>query len=362
MTFDLKAHLKSMIEMHAPSGHEGPLRAYLREVWGPWADEFQVDGLGSLTAIKRGDGPDPRPRIMLSAHMDEIALIVSELRDGYARLGRIGGMDNRTLQAKSVIVHGRRALVGTVAAVPPHISNQSGEGRTEYPALDAQWIDFGLPAEEVAQVVRVGDLVTMDGPLLELKGGKLAGKAMDDRASVAAVSYCLHLLQRRLHAWDVYAVASTQEEVGLQGATTAAHQVDPQLAIAIDVTFAKQPGFTPDSAPDLGKVVPIGIGPNFHPGWYRFIQDVAKEVDISLMDDPISGRSGTDAWAIQTARRGVPTSLLSIPLRNMHSTVETLSLRDVTRTGRLMAEVIMALDADTLGQIAWDAAPNKDEE
>ncbi|MFP4322120.1 MAG: M28 family peptidase [Anaerolineales bacterium] len=360
MSFDVKAHLKTMTEMHAPSGHEGPMRAYLREVWAPWADEFQVDGLGSLLATKRGDGAEPRPRIMLSAHMDEIALMVGEVRDGYARLSRIGGVDNRTLQAKSVRVHGQRELIGTVAAVPPHISNQTGDGRSNYLPLDEQWVDFGLPAEEVAQLVRVGDLVTLDAPMLELKGDKLAGKAMDDRASVAALSHCLHLLQRRLHAWDVVAVASTQEEVGLQGATTAAHLAEPDLAIAIDVTFAKQPGYTPDTAPDLGKVVPLGVGPNFHPGWTGFIEKIAKEIDIKTADDPISGRSGTDAWAIQTARQGVPTALISIPLRNMHSTVETLSLRDITRTGRLMAEVIMALDDDTLNRIAWDAASQEE--
>jgi endoglucanase len=233
---DLKEHLKTLIEMHGPSGHEAPVRAYVREVWADWVDEFEVDGLGSLIGIKRGMGDDDtRRRIMLSAHMDEIALMVSEIRDGYARMTRISGVDGRTLQAKSLLVHAKRTLVGTIAAIPPHISQYTGGGRTKYPPIEELWIDFGLPADEVAALVSIGDLVTMDAAMIELKGGLLAGKSMDDRASVAAVSYCLELLQKRIHTWDVYAVASTQEEKGLQGATTSAHAVGPDLAIAIDV-------------------------------------------------------------------------------------------------------------------------------
>lgn len=352
MGFDLKAHLKTLSELHAPSGYEKPARDYLREVWAGLVDGFEVDGLGSLMGIKRGEGTEPRRRIMLSAHMDEIAMMVVEIRDGYLRVNRMAGVDGRTLQAKSVIVQGKRQLVGVFAAIPPHISRQSA-AVNHYPPLDEQWIDLGLPADEVARLVRVGDLVTMDAPLLELKGGLLAGKAMDDRASVAAVTWCLELLRKRRHEWDVYAVASTQEEKGLLGATTAAHAINPDLAIAIDVSFAKQPGLNDDLYPDLGKGASISLGPNFHPGFYREIHHIARECDIPMHLDPIAGASGTDAWAIQVAQQGVPTALLGIPIRNMHSAVETLNLRDVKRVGRLMAEVITTLDDAFLDKIAW---------
>jgi len=357
MALDLKEHLKTLSELHAPSGYEGAARDYLRGVWADLVDEFEVDGLGSLIGIKRGNGAEPRRRMMLSAHMDEIAMMVTEVRDGYLRLMSMAGVDGRTLQAKSVIVHGARPLVGTVAAVPPHIARSSNG---KYPALDEQWVDLGLPAAEVAAVVRVGDLVTMDAPMLELKGGLLAGKAFDDRASVAAVTHCLELLQKRIHTWDVYAVASVQEEKGLLGATTAAHHINPDLAIAIDVTFAKQPGLNDDQYPDLGKGGVIGLGQNFHPGFRKAIEKIAKECDLPLPLEPIVGASGTDAWAIQVARQGIPTTLLSIPLRNMHSAVETLNLRDVKRVGRVMAEVITALDDEFLNKIAWDTSENGD--
>lgn len=360
---DLKEHLTTLSQLHAPSGHEGAVRAYLKDAWAEYVDEMEVDGLGSLIGIKRGMGSQPRKRIMLSAHMDEIGMIVSEVRDGFLRVDELGGIDGRTLQGKSVIVHGQRQLIGTVAAVPPHISKDTGDGRKKYPGLRDQWIDLGLPAEEVAELVRVGDIVTMDADLVTLKGDVVAGKAMDDRASVAAVTLCLEILQKRIHEWDVYAVASTQEEVGLYGAKTAAHHVAPDLAIAIDVGFGAQPGISDDSAAKLGSGIQLGLGPNFHPGWRRFTQWLGKDLEIPLLTDVLSGASGTDAWAIQVARSGVPTILFSIPIRNMHSTVETVSLKDIRRTGRLMAELITALSDDTLDALDWrDNNNGSDEE
>jgi endoglucanase len=352
MPFDLKDHLKNLTERHGVSGYEAPIRAYLRETWSGWVDEFQVDGLGSLIAIKCGTASQPRRRIMLAAHMDEIGLMVGEIRQGYLRLQPLNGFDGRILQAKPVIVHGKRPLLGTVAAVPPHISKHTGDGQSKYPAISEQWVDLGLPPEEVEQLVSVGNIVTIDAPMLELKNGLLAGKAMDDRASIAAASYCLELLQRRKHEWDVYVVATVQEEMDLYGAATSAFAIKPDLAIAIDVGYAKQPGVNDSSAFVIGKGPTLGLGPNFHPGFRKLIQNVAKEYNVSIHTEVLPGNSGTDAWAIQVTYQGIPSALLSIPTRNMHTSVETVSLRDIKHTGRLLAEVITLLDGETLDKIA----------
>lgn len=363
----LKEHLKALVEINAPSGMETPVADYLREAWADLVDEFETDGIGSLIGIKRGTGAEPRKRIMLSAHMDEIANIVVEVRDGYLRLEDIWGTDYRINLAKPVLVHtSTRVLKGVVAAVPPHISNQTGE-RNNYTPRNQQWIDLGLPAEDVEVLVNVGDFVTIDAPMLELMGGKVAGKAMDDRASVAAVTACLHYLQNRLHTWDVYATASAQEETGLKGAKTAAFHIAPDLAIAIDVNIAEQSGVSGDEYPKLGDGPCLGLGPNFHPGLYKGLQDAAKRIEMSVPIDAMPGGSGTDAWAIQISRAGVPTALLSLALRNMHSPIETLSLKDVDRTGRLMAEFISGLAEDYLDTIQWkidddDSANGEDDE
>ena len=195
------------------------------------------------------------------------------------------------------------------------------------------------------QLVRVGDLVTVDAPMIDLKGRVVAAKAMDDRACIAVITTCLQMLRRMGHSWDVYAAATVQEEVGLRGATTAANHIQPDCAIALDVGFAEQPGVNV-GAGKLGEGPQLGIGANFHPKMVKRLQEVAAYYDIRWQADIEPGRSGTDAWAIQVARAGVPTALLGIPLRNMHSPVETLDLKDIERCGRLLAHFICELDED----------------
>jgi endoglucanase len=170
---------------------------------------------------------------------------------------------------------------------------------------------------------------------------------------VAAVTYCLDQLARRTHEWDVVAVATVQEEVGLHGAMTAAHRVAPDLAIAIDTTFGAQRGTGDDESFELGDGPTIGVGPNFHPRLVKALRAVADELELDVQIEGVHGDSGTDAWAIQVSREGVPTVLLSIPIRNMHTPLEVVDLRDVTLTGRLMAEFIARLDAAFLDSIAW---------
>ncbi len=350
---DLKQHLKTLVEAHAPSGHEAPIRDIIREAWRGLTDSMEQDKLGSLIGIKRGTQPlDPPRRIMLAAHMDEIGMMVRDVVDGFIYVHRISGVDNRIMPAQSVLVHGVRSLPGVVATVPPHLLPASARGK--YPTFNELVIDVGLPADEVAKLVKIGDLITPDAPLLELQGKRVAGKAMDDRACVAAVTACLDNLQGMHHRWDVYATATVQEETGLYGAATAAYHIKPDIAIALDVTFAPQPGVDGDSASEMGGGPGIGIGPNFHPALVDKIKETARQYEIKLQDDLIPGASGTDAWSIQVAREGIPTVLLEIPLRNMHSPVETIDLRDIERAGRLMAHFIAGLDAEFLSAIVWD--------
>jgi len=354
MPLDLTEHLKQLSETPAPSAHEGPVRAVIQAAWTPLVDAFEQDGLGSLIAIKRGTGPDPRPTIMLCAHMDEIGLIVAEVRDGFLRTEKLGGADYRALLAQPVLVHGRRVLPGVFGAAPPHMSRD----RKKYPPASELWIDVGLPADEVAALVRIGDLVTFDAPFVKLRGERAMGKSLDNRASVAAVTVCLDELTRRTHAWDVVAVAAVQEEVNLAGATGAAYQVQPDLAIAIDTTFGEQPGVNDDVSFALGEGPTLGRGPNFHPGLFKALRQVAKDHEIKLQVEVLPGHSGTDAWAIQVSHAGIPTALLSIPIRNMHTPSEVVDLRDITRTGRLLAAFIETLGPETLAQIAWKLLPD----
>lgn len=352
---DLKEHLKSLVEAHAPTGHEGPIRVILREAWRDLVDEMEQDKLGSLIGVKRATNPAPDApprRIMLAAHMDEIGMMVRDIVDGFIYVHRISGVDNRVMLSQPVVVHGRRPLPGLVASTPPHLLTD--EARRKYPSFDELIVDVGLPAEEVAALVRIGDLITPDAPLVELQGKRVAAKAMDDRACVAAVTVCLETLQSMRHSWDVYAAATVQEEIGLNGAYTAAYHIKPDIAIALDVGFAEQPGVDADDSIELGGGPALGLGPNFHEKLRAQIKDTARYHEIKIQDDVVPGASGTDAWAIQVSNEGIPTALISLPLRSMHSPVETVDLRDIERTGRLLAHFIAGLNADFLSAIAWN--------
>jgi endoglucanase len=169
---------------------------------------------------------------------------------------------------------------------------------------------------------------------------------MDDRAAVAAIVLCLEELARRRHAWDVYAVATAQEETGCIGAGVGAFGIEPTAAVAIDVTFGQQPGVTGPETFKMDGGPSIAIGPNIHPRMFDRLVAAAKAVELPYQVEPAPEHSGTDAWSIQVARSGIPTGLLGIPVRSMHTPVETVSLRDIERTARLLAEFITRLDQD----------------
>ncbi len=346
--------LRRLSEVEGISGFEEPVRDLIRQTWEPFVDEMQDGKLGSLIALKRGVGDDPRPRLMLAAHIDEVGLMVSGIEDGFLRIMRVGGTDRRILLGLEVVVHGKRELPGIIATRPPHVLPR--DERKKSVDWDKIFVDVGLPPEEVEELVEVGDLISIQREMSELKNRRVTGKAMDDRACVAAVTLALEQLSRVGHAWDVIAVATAQEETGLKGATTAAYGVAPDLAVALDVTFGRHPGVPKEGSFDLGDGPTIGIGPNFHPQLVTRLKEVAQAREIPYQMDPIPGRSGTDAWAIQVTREGVPTALVSVPLRYMHQPVEALDARDVERAGRLLAAFIAELEEDFLEKLRWDSA------
>jgi endoglucanase len=191
--------------------------------------------------------------------------------------------------------------------------------------------------------VHVGDVITMRGRFLPLAGGFVAGKSMDDRAAIAAIVLCLEELARRRHSWNVFAVATVQEEASMAGAVTGAYHIDPTIAVAVDVTFGMQPGLSPSETVKMDGGPSIAIGPNFHPILGERLTAAAAALEIPHQTEVVAGSGGTDAWAIQVSRSGVPCGLLGIPVRSMHTPVETVCLRDIERTAKLLAEFIVRL-------------------
>lgn len=349
---DTANFLKELISAAGLSGYESAVRPLVEKVWRPLTDELSVSKLGSLHGFQRGTGLEPRHSILVAAHMDAIGLMVSAIVDGFLRLTSIGGIDVRILPGQMVTVHGRHDLPGMVVATPARLlpSNiQTGVVPLEY-----FLVDVGILPEEVTDLVRVGDLVSFAQAPIELAGETIVGHTLDDRAAIAALTHCLDLLRTRAHVWDVWAVATVQEEVSLGGAYTSAFQLHPSLAIALDVTFASSPGSPSHKTVPLGKGLSLEWGPNMHPFLYNTIKELAERLDIPFNFEPAPSHTGTDTFAMQVTAEGIPNMVIGIPLRYMHSPVEMVVLKDITRAGRLLAEFIAQLDENFMQKLTWD--------
>lgn len=344
--------LKRLITVSGLSGYEGPVRDIVEEAWKPLTDELSLSRLGSLHALNRGSAREPRRRILLAAHMDAIGLMVTGVIGDFLRITEIGGLDARVLPGQPVTVHGREDLPGLIVQPPAHLLPE--DARNGPVDLKYLLVDTGLRARELQRRVRTGDLVSFAQQPMEMQGGTLAGHSLDNRASIAALTHCLEQLQGRRHAWDVWSVATSQEEETLGGARTSAFELRPDLAVAIDVTHGKGPGSPDHKTYPLGKGPALGWGPNVHPGVYKAFKELAERLEIPYNVEVMPRHSGTDAIAMQVTAEGIPSMVLSIPLRYMHTPVEVVAIKDITRTGYLLAEFIAQLEIDFMDKLTWE--------
>ncbi len=355
---DLVPLLKQLVSLPGLSGHEGPVRDAIAEAWRPLVDELSTSKLGSLHGLRRGTGstlPGQQRRILLSAHMDAIGLIATRVAGGLIHFTEIGGIDARILPGQPVTIYGRQELPGVIVQPADRLLPPS---QSEKPvAMEHLLVDTGLGPEEVAHLVRPGDLIAFAQPPLELAGETLAGHTLDNRASVAAVTLCLDELRHSTAAWDVWAVASVQEETVWGGARTSPFEIRPDIAISIDVTWASGAGSSDYRSFPLGEGPTLGWGPTVHPALFKAIKELADQLKIPVKMEPMPVHLGTDARWMQVVAEGIPTLEIGIPLRYMHTPVEVVSLKDIRRAGHLMAEFIARLEPDFLDKIHWDEMP-----
>lgn len=320
--------LHALTEVHAASGREENLYRVLEKGLQGAADRFARDGAGNLLALR--DGSQELPLLLLAAHADQVTLYTRvALPGGYLRL-RAPGVDVRCLPGLTVEVDGRPGVIGML---PPHLRKGTEPSTVREEDL---YIDLGASAEEELPVP--GTPVHFRVAPRSLGHGRFSAPGLDNRASVAAL--CVLLEELRGEALGVrLAVAFTAgEEVGRGGAAYLGAACEPDLAIAVDVTYARQPELSEqDQYMDLGGGPAIGVGPNVAPFVLSLLVQAAQAAGVHAQREPLPGDSGTDGWALQVGRQGVPTGVLSIPLTSMHSPAEVVSVDDVRMTSRLLA-------------------------
>lgn len=339
-------------QTHGASGYEDNVRALVVREMKKCVDEIQITPLGSVIGILRAQktraarrAAEP-PRLLIEAHMDEIGLVVSSIEDGFLRFDEIGMFDPRVLPSQNVLVHGRQVLPGVIGARPPHVLS-ADERKKSIPLRDL-FIDVGMSEARVRELVSVGDFITLERQVIPLQNNFVAGKAFDDRCALVALFETLRQLKNVPRAWDVYAVANVNEEDSAVyvGALTSTFQIRPHLALALDVTHAQQVGLKDDAAPqtDLGPC--IARGANVHPVVFTKLQQAATRANVPHQITVYGDDTQTNAWMMQVAGEGVPTGLVEIPLRYMHTSVETIHLDDVAHTANLLTAFVSNLTAD----------------
>ncbi|MHA1593726.1 MAG: M42 family metallopeptidase [Candidatus Baldrarchaeia archaeon] len=335
--------LKELSEAYGPPGYEDEVREIMiRELEGV-ADEVRVDKLGNVIAVHEGSGP----KVMLSAHMDEVALLITHIDDkGFLRFFNLGGIDPRTLYGQRVMIKTDKGVVyGYIGAKPPHLLKP--EERKTVPDVDQLFIDVGVSSrEEVKNLgVKIGSLAVFATNLVDLGNNRVLGKAFDDRAGCTVLIEVMRLLKDS--PYTVYGVATVQEEVGLRGARTAAWQIEPDVALALEGTTASDTPGTPDhlASTKVGGGPAITIADNTliaHPKVVKLLVEVAERLGIPYQfKQTISG--GTDAGAIHVSKSGVPSGVVSVPTRYIHSAASLLDLRDLENAIELVKGFVDAL-------------------
>ncbi|MBM7624493.1 M42 family metallopeptidase [Sporohalobacter salinus] len=341
-----KEFLEELSNYTGISGGEKKISKVIKDILSNFTDEIKTDTLGNLITLKKGEGSSAdKPKIMLAAHMDEIGLMVKDIDDdGFIKFTTVGGIDQRTLIGQEVSVYGKEVVSGIIGAKPPHVQNKKERNRAI--KVKDMHIDVGRGEKEVKDLISVGDLVVTEREFSELDGNRVTGKALDDRAGVTVMLECLKELQRLYHEADLYSVATVQEEVGVRGATTSTYNIVPDIGIVIDVGHGKMPGTSDEDTAELGDGSVIVLGPQVHPKLHEKLKETAEEYDIPYQINAETTPRGTDAFAVQVARSGIPTALISIPLRYMHTSVETLDLTDIKQAGRLLANFVSQIDSE----------------
>ncbi|MDY6826991.1 MAG: M20/M25/M40 family metallo-hydrolase [Bacillota bacterium] len=338
--------LLELSEMAAVSGGEEAAVAAAARYLKTYVSDIKRDCFGNLLAFKPGENATGRPAltIALVAHADEIGAMVTKIEPGgFLRFTPIGGLDPRTLPGQPVTVHGKKKFPGVIGAAPPHLLTKKERGETT--PMEKLFIDIGMDQEQAADKVKVGDIISLEQHPVALKNGKMmTGKSLDNRAGIAVLIACAAGLSRLYHSVDVVFIASLQEEVGLRGAITAAYGLNPDLAVAIDVTHGDAPELEEGRFFKLGKGPVVAKGPNLHPALVDRLEKTAGKYFLPVQREPIPDHSGTDAWAFQVAREGIPTALLSIPLRYMHTAVEMINLDDLFNCVKVLGYFIGGLN------------------
>lgn len=332
---DIKNTVVMLSEVAGASGNESLAAELALDMLKKYCPDAEIKN-GNVIG-KFGKFNESLPSLVLDAHIDQIGMIVTYVTDeGFVKIGNLGGIDRRLLPAQQVVIHGKRDIKGVICSVPPHLSS----GKKEVISFSDAAVDTGMTKSELEEIISYGDTITFDVKCRSLIGSRITGGALDDRCGVASILYALELLKDQKIAYNVTVIFSAQEELGERGAAIGAFEINPDIAIAVDVSFAFAKGENEQKCGYLGKGPMIGISPSLSREISHKLIDTAKNSKIPYQLEVMNGLTSTNADRYSVNREGAESCTVSIPLRNMHTPVEVIDISDVEFTGKLLAEFI----------------------
>lgn len=330
---DIRNALERLSAVGAPSGFERPAAEVAAQLLRPFVDEVSIDRLGNVIGLRRCGKPGAK-KLLLDAHLDEIGLIVIGIEDGFLRFRSIGGVDPRMLPDRELTILTPTPLFGVVSCLAPHVQKPGDSDKSV--AIEDLMIDIGMGQEEAVKAVPIGTPIVYRGGCFPLGDEQICGKSLDDRACFVTLLRAVELLRDKALDVDLYIVGSVCEETGGSGAKAATFAVAPDYCVAVDVTHGKTPDGPKDRSCELFKGPSIGVGPNMTRWMTARMVAKAKAEEIPYQLGVMEGRTGTNGWHMQIIREGIATSVLSLPLKYMHTPMEVLALEDVEQVAKLL--------------------------
>lgn len=332
--------LSDLCQVPAVTGFERAGAEAVVSLLAPLVDEVRIDKVGSVIGVRRCGRENART-VLLDAHLDQIGFVVTEVLDGgFLRFAPVGGIDPRMLLGGEVDILTDEPLYGVISCTPPHLLKPGEEDKAV--PIHEMLIDTGLLDAKTR--VKVGTPIVFRQKMLQLSGDSITGKCLDDRAGVVSILYALEKLKETALAVDLAVLISVQEETSSLGAIAGGYALRPDYAIAVDVTHAKSPD-APDEF-EYGGGVAIGLGPNLNTALSKALIRTAKAEGMDYQLEVMEGFTGTNAWDLQIAGTGAATALLSIPLRYMHTPIETIKLSDLESVGDLIYHFLRTFDGE----------------
>ena len=335
---DTSKMLEKLSGIMSISGSERRGENEVRELLAPYFDKFEVTSTGSYVLTRFAESKNA-PNVLIDAHFDEIGMLVKEItEEGFLRITNVGGIDSRVMPSSRVRIYGKKVISGVVVSTPPHL--QSPDESKTLPEFRSLLIDTGYSKEKLSEIVRIGTPVGFATEYTELENGHAAGHGFDNKACAAAAVKVAEMLKDKNTDCNITVLLSSFEEIGGVGAATALEKIDPDVAFVLDVNLANEDDVPKHRTVEVGKGPAISYSTVTHRSLVDSIVSFAKAKELNYQTIAEARGTGTNADTISTALCGIPTAVVSVPLRNMHTPNEVVLLKDIDDTALLLAEYI----------------------